>query len=208
MIHPMKSLRLRYAHPAGDSIWSVGSEGARIGRAEHCPIAIPEPDVSREHASVTVDGRGYLISDLGSRNGTRVNGQLVGPSGRILAHGDTVRLAGAVVLNVLMDDEPHHVNAPQVDLRAGDVWIGGAKLIPPLASAQVALLALLQREPGKVIGLATVVAAIWPELDAAAVGPQAVNTLMERLTARLREAGYAGPLGEVLPGGGVRSESP
>jgi FHA domain/Domain of unknown function (DUF1707) len=45
-----------------------------IGRAEDCDCVISEPTVSRHHAELRRDGERWLLCDLGSRNGTRVNG--------------------------------------------------------------------------------------------------------------------------------------
>jgi pSer/pThr/pTyr-binding forkhead associated (FHA) protein len=48
-----------------------------IGRATDCDRVVDEPTVSRHHAELRRDGGRWLLRDLGSRNGTRVNGMLV-----------------------------------------------------------------------------------------------------------------------------------
>jgi hypothetical protein len=48
-----------------------------IGRATDCDCVVGEPTVSRHHAELRRDGERWLLRDLGSRNGTRVNGMLV-----------------------------------------------------------------------------------------------------------------------------------
>ena len=45
-----------------------------IGRAKDCDCVLAEPTVSRLHAELRRDGERWLLRDLGSRNGTRVNG--------------------------------------------------------------------------------------------------------------------------------------
>ena len=54
---------------------SVSLEGQRtlIGRLPDCEVVVTDPNVSRHHAEVRWDGQGYVISDLGSMNGTLVN---------------------------------------------------------------------------------------------------------------------------------------
>ena len=45
-----------------------------LGRARDCDCVIAEPSVSRRHAALCRDGERWYLCDLGSRNGTRVNG--------------------------------------------------------------------------------------------------------------------------------------
>jgi pSer/pThr/pTyr-binding forkhead associated (FHA) protein len=54
--------------------------------------------VSRRHARITKGRAGYFISDLGSSNGTTVNGQPIEPNrARILCDGDRIKV-GLVVI--------------------------------------------------------------------------------------------------------------
>lgn len=45
-----------------------------IGRSRDCDCVVPEPSVSRRHAELRRDGCRWFLRDVGSRNGTRVNG--------------------------------------------------------------------------------------------------------------------------------------
>ena len=45
-----------------------------IGRGRSADIVIAEPTISRAHAAIGFDGGGFFMQDLGSTNGTRVNG--------------------------------------------------------------------------------------------------------------------------------------
>jgi pSer/pThr/pTyr-binding forkhead associated (FHA) protein len=67
---------------------------ATIGR-EGCDITIGDPDVSRRHAKVQVDNGSATIEDLGSTNGTYVNGERI-DAPRSLRDGDEVQI-GAIV---------------------------------------------------------------------------------------------------------------
>lgn len=58
-----------------------------IGRHPGCDIRVPDETVSRRHARIVVDDDGYAIEDLGSRNGTYLNGERVTSPVR-LAHLD------------------------------------------------------------------------------------------------------------------------
>jgi hypothetical protein len=55
-------------------------------------IVVIDQQVSRRHARITPSPSGARIEDLGSRNGTYVNGQIVGSAPRELIAGDTIRM--------------------------------------------------------------------------------------------------------------------
>jgi small-conductance mechanosensitive channel len=73
----------------------LDGQPATVGRSRGCALSLSEPNASKEHLQVEwADGEGYVLSDLGSSFGTRVNGrpatrQALAPLDRI-AIGDTV----------------------------------------------------------------------------------------------------------------------
>lgn len=68
-----------------------------IGRDSTNPVAINDAEVSRKHARLMFQGGKYVLEDLGSTNGTFVNGQrLAGPV--VLKPGDVVSLGEQIVL--------------------------------------------------------------------------------------------------------------
>lgn len=81
----------------GPSGWIVLPDGRRvgiadeivtIGRLPECAIALDDPNVSRRHAQIRREGLDVVIVDLGSTNGTKVNGVIVREH-RLLP-GDTI----------------------------------------------------------------------------------------------------------------------
>ena len=71
------------------------SEGMKTsGRAPLNDMVVDEPGVSRQHAGIRGDEAGYWIEDLGSRNGTFVNGESVGTEPRLLRNMDRIELGG------------------------------------------------------------------------------------------------------------------
>ena len=73
-----------------------------IGRDPGADVVLADPEASARHASFAVGGDGVAVTDLGSANGTFVNGQRLTGS-RELRAGDRVRL-GATVLEVRAPD--------------------------------------------------------------------------------------------------------
>jgi hypothetical protein len=73
-----------------------GAEGERriIGRDASCDCLLADDRVSRRHAEVWRDGERWILRDLGSLNGTRVNGIRVIEPVEVLP-GDRVNLGGA-----------------------------------------------------------------------------------------------------------------
>jgi FhaA, N-terminal domain/FHA domain len=66
----------------------LGQEPALIGRLPECAVSLSDPQVSRHHAEVRPDRGGYRVVDLGSMNGTLVNGTRI--SEHPLRDGDTI----------------------------------------------------------------------------------------------------------------------
>lgn len=68
-------------------------EGATIGRAEDNLVNLADSNVSRRHAQIVVVGNNCFLVDLGSNNGTFLNGSKVKSNEQvILRHGDTISI--------------------------------------------------------------------------------------------------------------------
>src|SRR5258705_8610121 len=64
-----------------------------LGRSPDCDYVVRSPAVSARHAELRRATDGWMLRDLGSRNGTRVNGWLV--KEQRLADGDVVTFGDA-----------------------------------------------------------------------------------------------------------------
>jgi FHA domain-containing protein len=74
----------------------LGSGGAVLGRSRDCDVVLQDPNVSRHHAEVRPSGGSWIVRDLGSTNGVKVNGRRVhGPQS--LKAGDVIELGTARV---------------------------------------------------------------------------------------------------------------
>lgn len=80
--------------PTGDRV-PLGDYVVSIGRSNECTIVLADPNVSRHHAEVRPAVDGYVIADLGSTNGTKVNGARV--SEHLLSDGDELRFGNTVI---------------------------------------------------------------------------------------------------------------
>jgi hypothetical protein len=78
---------------------ALESETITIGRLPECAVTLSDPNVSRRHAEVSRTPGGVVLTDLGSTNGTRVNGAPVRE--RHLADGDEITV-GSTTLVVAM----------------------------------------------------------------------------------------------------------
>lgn len=67
-----------------------------LGRSPYCSIVLSDARCSREHAALRVTASGPTIQDLGSRNGTRVNGELL-TGVRQLAAGDRIEIGSQLI---------------------------------------------------------------------------------------------------------------
>ncbi len=61
-----------------------------LGRSRECDLVLDDPNVSRQHAEVRREGDSWVVADLGSMNGVKVNGQRVETAA--LEPGDEVTL--------------------------------------------------------------------------------------------------------------------
>jgi predicted component of type VI protein secretion system len=94
--------------PEGKTIPLLGPR-FKIGRGETCHLRPNSEQVSREHAEFTVNNDSVLVNDLGSRNGTLVNGRAItGLTG--LKNGDLVQV-GPLTFAVSIQGIPEPVKA-------------------------------------------------------------------------------------------------
>lgn len=164
-----------------------------IGRAEDCHVRLADPLASRRHAEVRREPWRYIICDLGSRNGTQVNGQPI-TAPHQLQHGDSVLVAS---MPLRFEDPNATVPVARealrqahlpvwVNARAGEAYAFGRPL--ELTPKEFALLALLYERAGQVCDKDEIARAVWPECDGV-VYDYNIETLVSRLRHKLEQAG-------------------
>jgi len=171
--------------------WVIERSDMIIGREEDCDIVLPSRQVSRNHARIRRSGGRHILEDLGSKNGTFVNGrELTEPY--TLQDGDEIQIA--LSFKLFFVDAGATVPlfferqaGLRLDKDAKSAWIKGQELDPPLSLAQYRLLELLYDNEGKVCSRDEVVQAVWPDVVEEGVTEQAIDALARRLRERLSE---------------------
>lgn len=78
---------------------AIGPDGAVLGRLAESPVRFEEPEVSHRHAAIRRSGMQWQIKDLGSTNGTVVDGHRIdGDDWTTLNGGAVIKLAGVTVV--------------------------------------------------------------------------------------------------------------
>lgn len=102
--------------PAPGKVYSLEESDISIGREVGSDVFINDVEVSRAHARLTMHVGNYILEDLGSTNGTFVNGQRVTGS-HILHPGDTITLGESVSLTfetIPFDPNATQASAPSI----------------------------------------------------------------------------------------------
>lgn len=171
--------------------WALSQPITSIGRWEDNDVVIEDRWVSRYHVEVHHDSDQYVVHDLGSKNGTLINGQRI-TAPTVLADGDEIQVTPLVKLTFVDYGStaplPVETQAPALDLDLGarQVYVRGRLLSPPLSSAQFTFLSALAEQPGRVYSREEVIAMVWPDDEAEGISDEAIDALVRRLRLRLR----------------------
>jgi predicted component of type VI protein secretion system len=84
--------------PGEGSAYPLGAAVSVLGKAQSADIVLDSPYVSRSHTEILFERGVFRIRDLGSTNGTAVNGTQLAEDGHALRHGDAIELGKEVVL--------------------------------------------------------------------------------------------------------------
>jgi hypothetical protein len=197
--------------------WLINGE-VTIGREKDCGVVIADRQVSRYHARLTSTPKGLLLEDLGSKNGTYLNGKLVTDL-VYLQDGDIIAVALVQNFVFLSSDAtmPMEAGLPiaygrtgrlRLDARSRRVWIGEVEVLPPLSAPQFRLLQILYDQQDKVVARQDLITAVWGDEDAVGISEQAMDALVRRLRGRLSQLDPRHPYVITVRGHGLRLENP
>jgi hypothetical protein len=74
----------------------IGPTGATIGRSRQCDVVVDDPNISRQHAEVRPRGGAWVLTDLGSTNGTLLGGRRI-EHPEVIQPGDRIEIGTSVI---------------------------------------------------------------------------------------------------------------
>ena len=114
--------------PTPGASFTLEGDQIDVGRDSTNEIVINDAEISRRHARLTFQGGKYVLEDLGSTNGTFVNGQrLAGP--RVLKSGEVVSFGEQIVM--IFEATHFDAGATVVSPRAAAVPAASRPVMPP-----------------------------------------------------------------------------
>lgn len=164
-----------------------------IGRDRANDIVVDHPLASRRHARFDRNETGCFVQDLGSTNGTYVNGQRIDES-TMLHNQDKIWVADTVLIfqdpeatmkGPLPDEILRRIRAEEdlrLDSRAKEVYVRGTRLDPPLTVKEFQLLELLSDRKGQVVSKDEIASNVW---DYEVFDYNAIDALIYRLRQRI-----------------------
>lgn len=160
------------------------TQNAILGRAIECDVVITSKSVSRENTRIYKEGRRWFINDMGSTNGTYLNGERVINSLALL-DGDSLKIGD--VAFVFHDPDTTTRESPipelEVDTSAGVVRVNRKAV--SLSPKEYLLLAFLYGRRGQVCSKDDIGHAVWPEYEAGGIFDYQIENLVRRLRTRI-----------------------
>ena len=159
-----------------------------IGRAVSCQVVIDNQFSSRRHAQIIKRDELYWVRDLGSKNGTLLNNELV-KSETLLTDGAEIKIGD---INLRFVDPAATRTHPGISIATAplwletdsrQVWLNGEKLTPSLSVKQFDLLAYLYQRAGEAVSKDELALAVWPEDDSEGI----YNYQIDKMVSRVRD---------------------
>jgi len=181
-----------YLADAAGRQFPLAAQVTVLGRSPQCDVVIADPRASRRHAELRWDGEVTTLNDLGSANGTLLNGRRV-TTPETLRDGDEIAIASAIFA---FHDPASTLRTREfpllvVDSASGEMWVNRKQVT--LSPKEQVLFDLLYRNAGRVCSKQEIAQAVWPEYQA-----EVYDYQIESLVKRLREKIEPDPANPVL----------
>jgi len=107
-----RRIRLRGVGPQIEGKYWEAESLLRIGRYEHLELVLNDASISRRHAELACTDQGWIVRDLGSTNGTFLNGVRVGRSDRKIKTRDVLQCGNLVMVVAVCEEGPSEPEEP------------------------------------------------------------------------------------------------
>lgn len=184
---------------------------ATAGREPTNTVLLAHPMVSRHHARIEAADGGFVVEDLGSRNGTIVNGSTI--AGRTAVPDPATISIGPFVMGVSREGSDETWTAvgsgksfaprTMLDRATRQLHIDGALVLDTLSANEYALLDLLALRAPAVVERATVGDTVWGEGQ---WDVYMLHNLVSRIRKRIAQRGAWDEVIVTVPGIGYRLE--
>lgn len=154
-----------------------------IGRALECDIVITSKRVSREHTQVRREGWRVIVEDMGSTNGTMLNGERI-LQPQQLRDGDHIKIGDVVFEFCDPENTQQDQLLPLLDIDRGAAVVRLNRQVVDLAPKEYDLATYLFGRAGQVCSKDEIAQAVWPEY-ADGVYDYQVENLVRRLRTKL-----------------------
>jgi hypothetical protein len=154
-----------------------------IGRNEGCDLVVNDPLVSRRHCQILWDGVYCTVEDLGSTNGTYVNGQLL-TAAHALRPGDHLQVADVVFTFADPQATLAGYTSPNLKIEQAARRVTVNHEAVELSAKEYDLLLYLDQHSDRICSKAELAKAVWPEYQGDVFDYQ-VESLIRRLRQKL-----------------------
>jgi pSer/pThr/pTyr-binding forkhead associated (FHA) protein len=163
-----------------------------LGRLDKSNVFVPDHHASRHHAEIHWDGETCTLCDLGSANGTCLNGRRITAFAK-LDDGDEISIASAIFTFRDPSSTLRSLNKPRlvVDSTTGEIWVNRKPV--SLSPKEQALFDLLYQSSSAPVSKQQIAESVWPEYQA-----QVYDYQIESLVKRVREKIEIDPANPVL----------
>lgn len=192
---PAEWALVAYAGAALGRIFPLPPGESIIGRAPDVQVALLDSEVSRHHARILLESGQVRLEDLGSTNGTLVNGERPGGA-VVLQAGDRLAIGAHVLKLVAMDPLERAFHETLLDLSTKDPLTGLANRSSTLGEFQTRFgLSVRYGRPLSVVMADLDSFKQINDIHGHGAGDFVLQTFGERLRTTLREADLAGRIG-------------
>jgi len=195
----------------------INADEIVLGRDETCDVVIHDRQISRHHARLERRGAGTYLRDLGSKNGTYLNGQQVSEE-MLVQDGDVIQIAlaasfvfigsDATMPLSMQDASQLGLGRMRMEAKSHRIWLQNVEIDPPLSPPQYRLIKLLYDQPERIITRDEIADVVWPGTDGVGVSDQAIDALVRRLRDRLAEVDHDHNYILTVRGHGFRLDNP